>query len=246
MKMHLLFIQFLIIACSFLIFQKLGFCQVKAGLKIGTTLSTPYLKLKNHSTNPISTSKKVGYSISVPIDFRITKNFSFQLEPSYLYNTNSINGGELILPLRIIRTSFNYDLSTKNLELPLLIKYNKGIGKGSLSFFIGPSLNLILDSQIDGNGRNTIFLDDGSFQNHYFYGDNRNINSSLYSLNIHVGLVGEFSMGQNASFLLELRYRHGLTPIYFDPEFHYPVFSDGDDYLNDRNIICSVGYRFLL
>lgn len=212
--------------------------KIHYGIKAGTTIS-------RFSSEQPHNNFKPGITAGVFINYAFSSHISLQLEPAYFQQ-----GGNLIsivdYPMLLVDDPpFLFKMKDEkityhNIDIPLLLKYEKTIG--GLKFFgvAGPSLGLNL---------NTTAVSNASARSYdlvpvYFdFSERENISSNISTMQYGItgGLGFEAPVGKH-SLIFDIKYRYSLNKTY--PGYSYLGIAPVQGDLQSNTLYITLGFGF--
>lgn len=214
---------------------------LKYGIKMGTTLSS-------FSSEQPHNNYKPGFTAGVFINYPLSSDFSLQLEPAYFQQ-----GGNLIAiydyamflipdPPFLLEVK-DQKVTYHNIDVPLLLKYEKQAG--GIKFFCdaGPSFGFNLRTGIITHVSARSFGEPGDMPVYYDFREEENISSNIKTLQYGItgGLGFEAPMGSH-SLIFDIKYRYGLNKTW--PGYSYLGIAPIQGDLQSNTLYFTLGFGF--
>ena len=212
--------------------------KIQYGIKVGTTLST-------FSSEQPHNNYKPGFIGGVFVSYRLSDNMALQLEPSYMqqggnlisiydYTMFLVPDPPFLLEIREQKITFH------NVEIPLLLKYEKTVGRLNLFGVAGPSLGINFSSNTRTNVSARSLDEIPIYYNFY---TEENITSSIELLQYGVvgGIGFETPVGKH-SLIFDVKYRYGLNKTY--PGYSYLGIYQIQGDLKTNSFYVTLGFGF--
>jgi hypothetical protein len=211
------------------------------GIKAGPTLST-------FSSEQPHNNFKPGFTAGVFINYPLSSSFSLQIEPAYFQqggNLISIYDYSIFLipdPPFLLEVK-DQKVTYHNIDVPLLLKYEKEVG--GLKFFCdaGPSIGFNLNTNIITHVSARSSSDPDEIPVYYNFREEENISSNIETLQYGVtgGLGFEVPMG-NHSLIFDIKYRYGLNKTW--PGYSYLGIAPVQGDLKTNTLYFTLGFGF--
>lgn len=208
------------------------------GFKVGTTLSS-------FSSEQPHNNYKPGFTAGIFVSYRLSGSFLIQVEPAYMQQ-----GGNLIsitdYPMLLVPDPpFFLELKDQkitfhNIDIPLLLKYEKTAGTMKLFGVVGPSIGYNLKSE----SRNNVSARSYELIPVYYdYYEEEDISSNIEKLQYGVtgGLGFESQIGKH-SLTFDVRYRYSLNKTYPGYSYLGVYHIQGD--LQSNTFYLTLGFGF--
>lgn len=208
------------------------------GIKAGTTLS-------RFSSEQPHNNFKPGFTAGVFVNYRLSNSFLLQVEPAYMQqggNLISITDFPMLLvpdPPFLLEVK-DQKITFHNIDVPLLLKYEKTIAGLKLFAVAGPSFSYNLKAQSKNNvsARTWDYI-----PVYYDYYEEENISSSIETMQYGVvgGLGFETPVGDH-QLTFDVRYRYGLNKTY--PGYSYLGIYHIQGDLKSNTLYFTLGFGF--
>ncbi|HEX2921446.1 MAG TPA: porin family protein, partial [Bacteroidales bacterium] len=207
------------------------------GIKVGTTIS-------RFSSEQPHNNYKPGFTAGVFVNYPISGAFSVQLEPAYFqqggYQISIVDPALLLEDSPFILEVEDRNVTYNNIDVPLLVRYDKTIG--GLNFFaiVGPSfgfnLNTTRDTHVSARTSGWIPV-----YNNFFRSENISTNIKTVQYGVTGGLGFESALG-NHLIIFDIKYRYSINDTY--PGYSYlGIFQTQGD-LKSNSLYFTLGFGF--
>ena len=212
--------------------------KIQYGIKVGTTLS------KFSSEQPHN-NYKPGIIAGAFVSYRLSDALSLQLEPSFMqqggnlisiydYPTFLVEDPPFLLEVRDQKVTFN------NVDVPLLLKFEKSIGGLTMFCVAGPAIGLNFNSGTD-NSVSARTWDMTAIYYHFYTEENITSNIEMLQYGATGGIGFETPIGNN-TLIFDLKYRYSLNKTY--PGYSYLGLYNIQGDLRTNTIYFTLGLGF--
>ena len=212
--------------------------RISYGIKAGATLS-------RFSSEQPHANFKPGVTAGIFVSYPLSSSFALQLEPAYFqqggnlisimdYPMFLVHDPPFLLEIRDQKITFH------NIDIPLLIKYEKSVAGLNVFVLAGPSIGFNINAETKNNVSARTWEEIPVYYNFY---QHENISSNIRS--IQYGAVGgigfETPVGTH-KILFDVKYRYSLNATY--PGYSYLGITQIQGDLRTNSLYFTLGFGF--
>ena len=212
--------------------------KIHYGIKVGTTLSS-------FSSEQPHNNYKPGFAAGVSTSCKLSASFALQLEPTYLqqggnlisildYPMFLVTDPPFLLEVRDQRITFH------NIDIPLLLKFEKNILGLKVFGVAGPSLGFNFNAESKNNVSARSWEEIPVYYNFY---QEENITSNIETMQYGaIGGIGfETPVGKH-TLIFDMKYRYSLNKTY--PGYSYLGIYQVQGDLRTNSFYFTLGFGF--